>query len=210
MTDQQALVFGADESFVPDPAAGGLAVAVDRSFASVHRTQLDATSWVDHVPGWFLGDDALVEFLAATATWERRSRWMYTRQVEEPRLTAEYPVIAEAPHPVFGWLARVLGQRYGRNYTALWMNWYRDQDDSTGWHADAPAARLPEATVPVLSLGATRRFLVRPAEGGPSTSFTVHGGDLVVMGGRCQKDWRHMVPKQRAVAGGRMSLNFSV
>jgi alkylated DNA repair dioxygenase AlkB len=134
---------------------------------------------------------------------------MYTRKVEEPRLTAEFPVVSEAPHPVFGYLADALARHYGTPYTRLWMNWYRDNNDGTGWHADRPANTLPEATIPVLSLGATRRFLIRPVGGGKSTTFTVSGGDPIVMGGRCQKDWQHMVPKQKTDAAGRMSQNFS-
>jgi alkylated DNA repair dioxygenase AlkB len=63
--------------------------------------------------------------------------------------------------------------------------------------------------VPVLSLGATRRFLIRPESGGPSTVFTPASGDLIVMGGRCQRDWRHCVPKQKSPAGPRSSLNFN-
>jgi alkylated DNA repair dioxygenase AlkB len=78
-----------------------------------------------------------------------------------------------------------------------------------GWHADRPADKLDEAVIPVLSLGATRRFLIKPDRGGRSTVITTHGGDLVVMGGRCQKDYKHSVPKQRFVAGPRLSLNFS-
>jgi len=89
------------------------------------------------------------------------------------------------------------------------MNWYRDERDSTSWHADRPAHRAPTAIVPVLSLGAPRRFLVRPTGGGPSTVFTPAGGDLIIMQGRCQRDWQHCVPKQKAPAGARMSLNFS-
>ena len=193
----------------PDAAAGGLPVAVDRSFATAHRVQLDPASWVEHVPGWLTGDEALMDLLRELASWERRTRWMYDKRVDEPRLTAEYPVIADAPHPVFGLLAGALSEHYRTPYERLWMNWYRDHDDSTGWHADRPANRLAEATIPVLSLGATRRFLIRPAGGGASTGFTVGGGDLVVMGGRCQKDWQHMVPKQKTGAAGRMSLNFS-
>jgi hypothetical protein len=78
-----------------------------------------------------------------------------------------------------------------------------------GWHADRPADKLDEAVIPVLSLGATRRFLIKPDRGGRSTVITTHGGDLVVLGGRCQKDYKHSVPKQRVVAGPRLSLNFS-
>jgi alkylated DNA repair dioxygenase AlkB len=189
---------------------GGLNVAVDEAFATASRIQLDDTSWVDHVQGWLAGDTELMELLMKEAAWEQRSRWMYTRVVDEPRLTAEYPVIADAPQPVLHYLTEVLSDHYQRAYARLWMNWYRDNEDGTGWHADRPQNNLDEAVIPVLSLGATRRFLIRPASGGPSTAIVTHGGDLVVMGGRCQKDYQHSVPKQKQPAGARLSLNFSV
>ena len=188
---------------------GGLEVAVDETFATARRIQLDDTSWIDHVQGWLAGDGELMEALMTQASWEQRSRWMYTQMVIEPRLTAEYPVIADAPQPVLHYLTEVLSARYGQPYARLWMNWYRDNDDGTGWHADRPANKLDEAIIPVLSLGATRRFLIRPAGGGPSTTIMTHGGDLVVMGGSCQKDYQHSVPKQKQPAGARLSLNFS-
>jgi alkylated DNA repair dioxygenase AlkB len=188
---------------------GGLPVTVDETFATATRIQLDATSWVEHVPGWLAGDAEFMEMLLEQADWEQRSRWMYTRVVQEPRLTAEYPVIADAPQPVLHYLARTLSAHYGKHYTRLWMNWYRDNNDGTGWHADRPVNQLDEVTIPVLSLGATRRFLIRPEGGGASQSLEVNGGDLVVMGGRCQKDYQHMVPKSKKPAGARVSLNFS-
>jgi alkylated DNA repair dioxygenase AlkB len=150
-----------------------------------------------------------MEALMTRASWEQRSRWMYTRMVTEPRLTAEYPVIADAPLPVLHYLTEVLSAQYGRRFSRLWMNWYRDNDDGTGWHADRPADKHDEAVIPVLSLGATRRFLIRPQGGGPSTAIVTHGGDLVVMSGRCQRDYQHSVPKQKQLAGARLSLNFS-
>jgi len=188
---------------------GGLRVRADGTFATATRIQLDATSWVDHVKGWLAGDTELMTALMEEGDWEQRSRWMYTRVVDEPRLTAEYPVIEDAPQPVLHYLAEVLSKHYERPYKRLWMNWYRDNEDGTGWHADRPQNRLEETVIPVLSLGATRRFLIRPAEGGPSTTIVTHGGDLVVMGGRCQKDYVHSVPKQKQPAGARVSLNFS-
>ncbi|MGW5248311.1 alpha-ketoglutarate-dependent dioxygenase AlkB [Streptomyces sp. NPDC004129] len=188
---------------------GGLDEVADPDFSTATRIHLDATSWVDYVQGWLAGDDVLMRLLMEQAVWEQRSRWMYTRTVEEPRLTAEYPVIADAPQPVLTYLADTLSAHYRRPYTRLWMNWYRDNNDGTGWHADRPANKLDEAIIPVLSLGATRRFLIRPVPGGASRALVVHGGDLVVMGGRCQRDYQHMVPKQKQPAGPRLSLNFS-
>ena len=82
------------------------------------------------------------------------------------------------------------------------------RNDSTGWHADKPPSRFPTSVVPVLSLGATRRFLIRPRDGGRSQVFVVAAGDLVVMGGRCQRDWVHAVPKETSPSGVRISVNF--
>ena len=118
---------------------GGMNVAADETFSTSTRIQLDDTSWVDHVQGWLTGDVELAEGLMEQAAWEQRSRWMYTRMVTEPRLTAEYPVIADAPQPVLRYLAEVLSAHYRRPYARLWMNWYRDNSDGTGWHADRPA-----------------------------------------------------------------------
>ncbi|MGW4669130.1 alpha-ketoglutarate-dependent dioxygenase AlkB [Streptomyces sp. NPDC004324] len=203
-------LFSAGAAREPDlERTGGLKISVDQTFSNALRIQLDDTSWVDYVPGWLAGDDELMNLLMQRADWEQRSRWMYTRQVEEPRLTSEFPVIADAPHPVFTYLAEALSDHYQRPYTRLWMNWYRDHNDGTGWHADRPANKLDEAVIPVLSLGASRRFLIRPDGGGTSRPLLVHGGDLVVMGGRCQKDYQHMVPKQKRPTGARLSLNFS-
>jgi alkylated DNA repair dioxygenase AlkB len=178
--------------------------AFDR--AVEHR--LDDRSWITHVPGFVIGHGQLLAALSTLAGWEQRRRWMYNRVVDEPRLTAEYVDLATAPATVVE-LAATLSKRLGVPYDRVWMNWYRDHTDGTGWHADRPANKAPTAVVPVLSLGAPRRFLVRPAGAGSSTVFTPAGGDLIIMAGRCQRDWQHCVPKQKTAAGARMSLNFS-
>jgi alkylated DNA repair dioxygenase AlkB len=206
----QATLFAPELAGAVDHACtGGLDVAVDKEFGSTERVWLDEESWVDHVHSWLSGDDALMRFLIAEADWEQRSRWMYDRRVQEPRLTAECPVIAAAPHPVLHYLADALTSHYRLPFTRLWMNWYRDNQDSTSWHADRPADQLERAIIPVLSLGASRRFLIKPNAGGRSKVFEVHGGDLIVMGGRCQRDHKHSVPKQKPLTGSRVSLNFS-
>lgn len=209
MSHQQSLFSPIRTAAVDFERTGGLDVVVDTSFGAAERIQLDETSWITYVPGWLSGDDTLMRHLMTHAPWEQRSRWMYNRVVQEPRLTAEYPVIAEAPHPVLRYLTDELSEHFGVAYSRLWMNWYRDNEDGTSWHADRPVNKLDEVVIPVLSLGATRRFLIKPDGGGRSTVIVTHGGDLVVMGGRCQKDYKHSVPKQRAAAGPRLSLNFS-
>ena len=147
--------------------------------------------------------------LATIPSWEQRDRWMFDKTVIEPRLTAEYPVLADAPIPRLREIGARLSEEYGVPYDNAWLNLYRSHDDSTSWHADRPANRLPTTSVPVLSLGATRRFLIRPKDGGKSVTFVVNAGDLIVMGGRCQRDWVHSVPKERIATGPRISVNFS-
>jgi alkylated DNA repair dioxygenase AlkB len=196
----QPTLFDNDQSQTPAIDVGAFDGATD------HR--LDEHSWITHVPGFLTGHHRLVDDLATLDVWEQRRRWMYDRVVDEPRLTGEYVDLAVAPALLVE-LATTLGERLGVPYDRIWMNWYRDHRDGTGWHADRPVNKAPTAIVPVLSLGAPRRFLVRPMGGGPSTVFTPDGGDLIIMQGRCQRDWQHCVPKQKAPAGARMSLNFS-
>ncbi|MCM3925620.1 alpha-ketoglutarate-dependent dioxygenase AlkB [Frankia sp. AiPs1] len=180
---------------------------VDEGFGTARRIALDEHSWVEHVPGWLAGSDGLFSLLRDDAGWQQRSRWMYTREVAEPRLTAEYPDLDAAPEPLRG-IAHALSVHYGVPYDSLWLNLYRDHRDGTSWHRDHLSCKRAECIVPVLSLGATRRFLVRPRDGGRSVVVAPAAGDLVVMGGRCQLDWRHAVPKQATPAGPRISVNF--
>jgi alkylated DNA repair dioxygenase AlkB len=184
-------------------------MTVDTTFSTAHRIQLDETSWVEHVPGWLTGSELLLAALVASARWEQRDRWMVNRMVVEPRLTAEYTDLADAPELMLKVAAAALSNHHGVPYDGLWMNYYRDHRDSTGWHGDWPTCKRPECVVPVLSLGAVRRFLLKPRLGGRSIALAPMSGDLVVMGGRCQRDWRHSVPKQSTPAGARVSVNFS-
>jgi alkylated DNA repair dioxygenase AlkB len=175
------------------------------------RIQLDETSWIEHVPCWLPGEDAaaLLARLIVGAAWEQRDRWMAGRRVLEPRLTAEYIDIADAPDPALILAAQALSAQYQVPYDGLWINYYRNHRDSTGWHGDSPTCKRPECVVPVLSLGAPRRFLIKPRRGGRSTGFTPQSGDLIAMGGRAQRDWLHSVAKQATPAGPRVSVNFS-
>jgi alkylated DNA repair dioxygenase AlkB len=181
----------------------------DATFATAQRTELDESSWLEHVPGWLVGAESLFDELVSTAPWEQRRRWMYTREVDEPRLTAEYPHVDEAPQPALRDIAAALSAQYRTPYDRLWMNLYRDHRDGTGWHGDLIGKVQSESIVPVLSLGATRRFLIRPRDGGKSVAVHAAGGDLVVMGGRAQVEWRHSVPKQAIPATARISINFA-
>ena len=181
--------------------------AVDESFAALERHDLGRGAWVDHQPGWVSGADTLFGEVAERFDWHAGRRWMYEREVDEPRLTAELSADDLAVLPLLPRLTAVLGARYETVFPGCWANFYRDGNDSVAWHGDRVARERLTALVAIVSLGHRRRFLLRPVGGGASVRFELGRGDLLVMGGTCQRTWQHAVPK--AVGGGpRISLTF--
>ncbi len=184
----------------------GPVVEIDAEFHGMRRHDLAAGAWVDHAPGWCSGADALfADLLAATPWGPQRQVRMYDRVLPEPRLTHRWGV-ADAPELLRAMASR-LGERYGVPFTQVGLNLYRDGTDSVAWHGDRVARELSSAVVALVSLGAVRPFRLRPAGGGPSTGLRPGPGDLLVMGGSCQRTWQHAVPKCAGV-GPRISVQF--
>jgi alkylated DNA repair dioxygenase AlkB len=182
--------------------------AFDERFTGVVRHELTDGAWVDEARGWVTGADSLFERLLAGTPWRQRDIWMYERQVPEPRLTHRWLLDDEDPPlTILRTMAAALGERYGVVFTQVGTNLYRDGSDSVAWHGDRVARELPEATVAVLSLGAPRPFKLRPKGGGTSIGLLPGPGDLLVMGGSCQRTWDHAVPKVGSAAP-RMSVQF--
>jgi hypothetical protein len=100
-----------------------------------------------------------------------------------------------------------LSVRYGVTLSGPALNYYRDGRDSVAPHADRELRDLDDTIVAILTLGARRPFLLRPRAGGPSIDVAPASGDLLVMGGRCQREWQHAVPKVRR-AGPRISASW--
>ena len=187
-----------------------VAVEVDHTFSALRRLELDHGAWVDRQPGWCRGADGLFARLLAQTPWRGRTVRMYDRVVAEPRLTHRWLLDGgPAPPDDLREMADVLSDRYGTRFTQVGVNLYRDGADSVAWHGDRVARELPEAVVALVSLGATRPFRLRPTGGGTGESllFRPGPGDLLVMGGSCQRTWQHAVPKCRGV-GPRMSVQF--
>jgi alkylated DNA repair dioxygenase AlkB len=184
-------------------------LAVDDSFSDLTRTQLDPRSWVDYQPGWVRGSDELFDHLVSERDWGQRRRKMYDRTVEEPRLTSLWRLSSGQPlePPILEEMRRILSERYDVTLDSVGFNLYRDGRDSVAWHGDRISKEIEEPLVVLVSLGHPRRFLLRPSAGGPSRSFELGRGDLLVTGGRTQRDWQHSVPKV-ATAGPRISIAF--
>ena len=183
---------------------------VDADFSGVRRTMLDDESWIDLRPGWLSGADELFQHLLRSAPWRQREVVMYDQLVAEPRLTAWWStaMAPDPPHPTLASALEALSRRYSRPFDSIGFNLYRDGRDSVAWHADRERFHLENPVVAVVSMGTTRSFQIRPKGGGPSTTFHIAAGDLLVMGGACQHQWEHCVPKSAAARGPRLSIQF--
>jgi alkylated DNA repair dioxygenase AlkB len=235
----------------------------DPQFRALERVHLDRTAWVDYAPGWLAGHETLFDHLSRTTTWRSGEEFMYDRLVTTPRVFGMIP--EDGPgHPILEAMRIALSNRYGEQFTRVSLALYRDGRDSVAFHGDRVARTLPHALVATVSLGAPRRFLMRPrpassaAHGGEphgrvkpapngtqanelgpahrreaaegrgqardgaartwapdgsvhpihrSRAWNLGWGDLIVMGGSCQRTWQHGVPKA-ARANPRIAVMF--
>ena len=176
------------------------------SFDALRRDPLDDRSWVDVVPGWVPDHADLFDRLLAEAPWRQRTREMWDKEVLEPRMVAVLP----QPFPSYvAELIAPLDARYGVAFDSCLVNLYRDGSDAVAWHGDTVRKRMTDPLVATVSLGARRSFLLKPATGGPvARRYRPGEGDLVVMGGACQHEWVHTVPREKDASGARMSVTL--
>jgi alkylated DNA repair dioxygenase AlkB len=138
---------------------------------------------------------------------------MYERMVDVPRLVCIYDEGEPLPHPILDDARAALSAHYrdelGEPFTTAGLCYYRDGRDSVAWHGDRIGrSRTQDTMVAILSLGEARRLMLRPRNGGSSIAFPLGHGDLIVMGGSCQRTWEHAVPKTARPVGPRISVQF--
>jgi alkylated DNA repair dioxygenase AlkB len=200
--------------FGDEPAPGPLAP---------ERVVLSRGAWVDVQRGWLTGAATLFGRLAERVPWRAERRRMYDRTVDVPRLLCFYDEAAALPDPVLAACRDALSAFYadelGEPFLTAGLCYYRDGRDSVAWHGDTIGRGSAEDTmVAILSLGEARALTLRPKGGaGPDESgsaingtirYSLGHGDLIVMGGSCQRTWEHAVPKTTRPAGPRISVQF--
>ncbi|AEN13827.1 MULTISPECIES: alpha-ketoglutarate-dependent dioxygenase AlkB [unclassified Streptomyces] len=183
------------------------------SLTGLRRTVLGDGAWIDVLPGWLSGGDALFTALADEVPWRAERRQMYDRTVDVPRLLAFYRDGDALPSPVLDEARDALSAHYaeelGEPFTTAGLCHYRDGRDSVAWHGDTHGRSSHEDTmVAILSLGAPRDLLLRPLRGGATVRRPLGHGDLIVMGGSCQRTWQHAVPKTAHARGPRISVQY--
>ena len=180
------------------------------------RTELGAGAWVDMRPGWLTGGDALFDVLHHDVPWRAERRQMYDNVVDVPRLTCFYDAGETLPDPMLETVREALSDHYepelGERFVTAGLCLYRDGRDSVAWHGDRIGRSTTEDTmVAIVSVGSPRPLMLRPRDGGAATLRLPLGhGDLVVMGGSCQRTWDHAIPKTTKDVGPRISIQFRV
>jgi alkylated DNA repair dioxygenase AlkB len=184
------------------------------SLASIRRTELARGAWVDVLPGWLAGADELFCKLRQVVPWRAERRRMYDRIVDVPRLLCFYAEGQELPDPLLTEARHALDAHYAaelrERFVTAGLCLYRDGRDSVAWHGDTIGRGSAEDTmVAIVSLGTPRPLLLRPASGRePAQRYDVGHGDLLVMGGSCQRTWQHAIPKSARPTGPRISVQF--
>jgi len=182
--------------------------------AEIRRTTLAHGAWIDLRPGWLTGADELFSRLARDVPWHAERRKMYDREVDVPRLLSFYDEEAQLPDPLLGQARSALSAHYaaelGEPFRTVGLCFYRDGRDSVAWHGDRIGRGSTEDTlVAIASVGAPRTLLLRPrGGGGPTLRHLLGHGDLLVMGGSCQRTWEHAIPKTAKPVGPRISIQF--
>lgn len=181
-------------------------------FETTERRHLSEGAWVDVARSWLPHADDVFATLVADVPWRAERRQMYDRLVDVPRLVHTYMIGEPLPHDVLTEAREALSAHYlpelGEPFRTAGCCYYRDGNDSVAWHGDRIGrGNTHDTMVAIVSIGDPRKLCLRPRGGGESLPIEMGHGDLVVMGGSCQRTWEHAVPKV-AHAGPRISVQF--
>jgi len=165
--------------------------------------------------------DAYFATLRDGVDWHANRRIMYEREVDVPRLTAHFPLErvrageAEGLSPdaasALGEVAARVGDALGAPFNSIGLNFYRDGNDSVAPHNDRLQDLVKGEPIALLSLGGTRRMLIRSKRPGePAVAIDLEAGSLLVMSWSSQLHYTHGVAKTRAKVEPRISVALRV
>jgi alkylated DNA repair dioxygenase AlkB len=168
------------------------------------RIDLGDGAWYEVVEGFVVDPVGTMTELVDTVTWAQRDVLRYDRYIPERRLHAGLRLDA---HPLLRQADLHLASRYRVPLDGVAAIWYRDGQDFQGLHADRQMRWLDDTIIAIVVLGVRRPFVFRPRGNDPVPTDRVPAGqgerdvlvwpghgDLLVMGGTCQRTWLHGVP----------------
>ena len=175
------------------------------------------------VRGWLEppAADALMAGLLEQVPWEVHRIRLFGREVASPRLSCwigdadaayRYSGTRFQPRPWLPALAALrdrLASELAQPFNSVLANRYRSGADAMGWHSDDERELGPGPLIASVSLGATRRFLLRH-RGDPAQrlALDLEQGSLLLMGGQTQQYWKHALPRTARPVGERINLTF--
>jgi alkylated DNA repair dioxygenase AlkB len=169
--------------------------------------------------------DRVFERLWRELDWSQREITLFGRRLMQPRLIAWYGdpgavysysglTLAPLPwHPLLQQLKTRVEGFSGSRFDSVLANAYRDGRDSMGWHSDDEKELGPEPVIASLSLGAPRRFLLRPktrpaGERGGTIAVSLAHGSMLLMKGVSQQRFQHSLPRTKRPVGLRINLTY--
>lgn len=167
--------------------------------------------------------DQFFEQLKEEVDWKQEPIKLFGKELMQPRLTAwygegdkpySYSGIRMQPLPWTGTMQQIkerIEKVSGVHFTSALLNYYRNQQDSMGWHRDNEKELGAEPVIGSVSFGETREFQFRHYyRKDIRRSLLLTHGSFLLMAGSTQEHWEHAVPKRSRNLGGRINLTFRV
>ena len=173
-------------------------------------------------PGIVPSPDVLLDALIAETPWRQERISLFGKSHLQPRLVAwygdpdasyRYSGLTLEPLP---WTVQLQALKSrveslaGASFNSVLLNYYRDQDDAMGLHADDEPELGPQPVIASLSLGETRTlvFKHRHDRAIKPVKIPLSSGSLLIMQGDTQANWKHGINRQAAPCGPRVNLTF--
>lgn len=191
--------------------------------SGVTRWPLPPAGYALHQQRWLTtnASHCLFQHLQSEIEWQQPEISLFGRSVAIPRLQAwigdsgaDYRYSGTRFQPS-AWTSDLdalrsrLSQELNRPFNSVLVNLYRDGQDCMHWHADDEPELGDAPCIASVSLGAIRDFRFRHRAGQQkSLTLPLGDGDLLVMGGDCQRHWQHCLPRRKRVTSARINLTF--
>lgn len=199
-----------------------------QGFLSSDQRARNATFFCDdnllYLPDFYTAQQADIIYskLAQEMSWRQEKIAMFGKRVLIPRLQAWHgdseciyrysglDLIPEAWTPTLSMVREDLNAVAQAPFNSVLGNWYRDGQDSMGWHSDDEKALGEHPVIASTSFGQERRFSLRHKSSGEKQSILLKSGSLILMYGELQQNWQHSLPKSAKPMHGRINLTYRI
>ncbi|WP_228894223.1 alpha-ketoglutarate-dependent dioxygenase AlkB family protein [Pseudoduganella aquatica] len=161
---------------------------------------------------------AVLERLLAETAWRAEAITLWGKQMLQPRLSAwygdarySYSGMTLEPQPFTPLqleIKQAVEQASGQRFNSVLLNYYRDGQDSMGFHSDDEKELGRNPVIASVSFGDPRTFILKHKRLPKTVKLALGDGSLLVMAGALQHHWRHGINKEKTACGPRVNLTF--